>query len=316
MDALASQGSLTLTPDKAFLLAVNAASNDVSVFRVDPQDVTNLQLTGRFDSMGTMPTSLTICHSADDPNIDVVYVLNNGGDHPSISGFVLDRRDGTLLSIANSTRPLAMSNFAQVSFDSTCGFLVVSDKTRNALLVFRLLASMRVGMTVRVPVPALQPVVLSSNGTTPFGFTFDGGNHLLVTEVGGRAVSSYELQSNGSLRVISPSVVNNQMLCCWITTVRFSNGKEFAYTSNPGSQSLSSYAVDTSTGTLRLLSTTAATTRGRTLDLTATGNLLYALDPATSTVDVFQIQRDDGSLLPIQLAATGIPIYAQGIAVI
>jgi 6-phosphogluconolactonase len=56
VDPLGSQGSLRLSPDHQWLLAVNAGSNEISVFRVKPQ---GLALTEVADSGGVLPVSVT-----------------------------------------------------------------------------------------------------------------------------------------------------------------------------------------------------------------------------------------------------------------
>lgn len=54
---LGSQGSLTLTSDQRWLLAVNAGSNDITVFSVRPD---GLEFRSRTSSGGTTPISVTI----------------------------------------------------------------------------------------------------------------------------------------------------------------------------------------------------------------------------------------------------------------
>src|SRR5213080_1292635 len=75
---LGSQGAVALSDDGRWLFAVNAGSNDVSVFAVRPSGVS---LAGRTASGGTRPISLTI-------HRNVLYVLNAGGDG-NISGFTV-----------------------------------------------------------------------------------------------------------------------------------------------------------------------------------------------------------------------------------
>ena len=53
---LGSQGAVTLSNDGRLLFAVNAGSNDVSVFRVNPE---GLSLLSRTPSGGTLPASVT-----------------------------------------------------------------------------------------------------------------------------------------------------------------------------------------------------------------------------------------------------------------
>jgi 6-phosphogluconolactonase len=80
---LGNQGAVVLSNDHKWLLAVNAGSNDISVFQVEDSGLT---LTDLVPSGGTEPISVTIYK-------DLVYVLNDGGldgDTANISGFQLN----------------------------------------------------------------------------------------------------------------------------------------------------------------------------------------------------------------------------------
>ncbi|MGD2064731.1 MAG: beta-propeller fold lactonase family protein, partial [Nitrospirota bacterium] len=105
LDPLASQAALVLTEDHQWLLAVNAGSNEISVFRVRDD---GLHLTDRVDSGGPLPTSLAVDHG-------LVYVLN-AGVPANIMGFHLTRR-GRLIPMGDSTRALGDGAFSQVAFD-------------------------------------------------------------------------------------------------------------------------------------------------------------------------------------------------------
>src|SRR2546427_6954958 len=88
--SLGSQSAVAQSDDGRWLFAVNAGSNDVSVFSVSPA---GLALASRTASGGTLPISLTV-HG------DVLYVLNGGGSG-NISGFTLGA-SGDLTPIARS----------------------------------------------------------------------------------------------------------------------------------------------------------------------------------------------------------------------
>ena len=65
---LASAGSVVLSDDGRWLLVVNAGSDDLSLFAVQPD---GLRLADRAGSGGSKPTSVAISGA-------LVYVLNNG----------------------------------------------------------------------------------------------------------------------------------------------------------------------------------------------------------------------------------------------
>src|SRR5439155_1348571 len=79
--SLGSQGAVALSDDGRRLFAVNAGSNDVSVFDVGP---TGLSLASQTASGGTLPISLT-AHGS------LPYVLN-AGNLSLVSGAVLTHR--------------------------------------------------------------------------------------------------------------------------------------------------------------------------------------------------------------------------------
>lgn len=103
---LGNQGALSLDSTGRYLLAVNAGSNDISVFQTDDS---SLYLLDVEPTMGTMPVSVTVFGSW-------VYVLNAGND--TLTGFRLGD-NGQLTPMEGSERALSATGTgaAQVSFD-------------------------------------------------------------------------------------------------------------------------------------------------------------------------------------------------------
>lgn len=290
LDSLGSQGSLALTQDQQWLLAVNAGSNEISVFDVTSQ---GLKLASKVDSGGVFPVSIAVFYN-------IVFVLNSGGSAPNITGFALTHK-GALIPLADSTRALGSSSYAQVGFDPWGNSLIVTDKGNSAILVFPVEAS---------GLPAATPVVSASSGQAPFGFIFDRYGHLLVAEAGTDAVSSYSIMGNGTLQVISSSVLNGQQATCWIAGDSWGR----VFTTSPGTQAVSYYSDMVSTGQVTLVNATAGMAN-RPLDLAVSSDeYLYALDPAAGGIHTWKVNRD-GSLSDLGLAAGGLGIFAQGIAV-
>ncbi len=295
VDPLGSQGSLVLTRDKRWLLAVNAGSNEISVFRIRPD---GLKLTDVVDSGGEFPVSLAPYH-------DLLYVLNAGadGESPNIAGFKLNHR-GKLIPLEDSIRELEAGGFHQVGFDPRGRVLVVTQGDpagTNAILVF---AVDRNGL------PGAAPVISPSEGVVPFGFIFDALGHLLVSEAGAGAVSSYKILRDNSLRTISSSVANGQAATCWIA----GNRRGLVYTANTGSGTISAYKLKPVQGRLVLVDAEAGS-GNFPIDLTTTlnGLFLYVLNAGDGTIGAFRIKPDGGLK---GLGAIGeLPFpYAQGIA--
>ena len=299
---LGSQGAVTLSDNGRWLFVVNAGSNELSVFSVRPNA---LILTDKVASGGIRPISVTVRKG-------LVYVLN-AGDPGNIAGFVL-RSDGTLSPLGNSIRPLSNQGVdaapapAQVSFSPNGKQLVVTERASKLILTYDVKANGR----------TTGPMTNDSAGITPFGFAFARNATLVVSEafggaVDGSAASSYQLQRDGALSVVSASVPTGQTAACWVVVSK--DGK-YAYTTNTGSASLSLYRVEAN-GSLTLLNGRAGETGVGTgpTDAGAThnGQLLYALSPRSQTVIGFRIQAD-GSLQSVG-SFGGLPLNSAGIAV-
>jgi 6-phosphogluconolactonase len=297
-DPLGSQGSLILTSDGHFLLAVNAGSNDVSVMQVGSR---GLSLVSKVSSGGTEPISVTLYKN-------LAYVLNAGGT-PNISGFVLGPT-GILHAVAGSSRPLAggtSAGPAEISFAPNGSFLVVTEKGTNLIDTYQVMAN---GLT-------MGPTSNASNGMTPFGFSFGGLGALITSEAFGGgsglgAASSYRITGAGTLRMVSGSVGDTQTAPCWVVVT--SNGS-FAFLSNTASGTISSYTVKPG-GALTLLNGVAGSTGSSSVAtdeaLSSTNQFLYVLTPGANSISAFQVDGA-GGLMQITGAAN-VPTTAQGIA--
>ncbi len=295
---LGSQGALVLSKNGQWLYAVNAGSNEISVFAVKPE---GLLLVNKAGSGGVRPISLTV-------HDDLLYVLNGGGGSGNITGFHLNEH-GALRPIAGSTRPLSSnaSGPAQIEFDRDGDVLVVTEKATNKITLYPVHDDV-----------AGAPLVRDSVGMTPFGFAFDKRDHLIVSEAfggqpGRSALSSYDIEEHRlGLQTITASAGDNQTAACWVVVTR--NGR-YAYTTNTGSGSISGYSVDPH-GRLALLNAngrTGVTGAGPT-DMALSGNskFLYAITPGTGEVAAFRVEAD-GSLTALA-RAHGIPASAVGLA--
>lgn len=273
-DGLGSQGAVVLSDDGRWLFAVNAGSNDVSVFRVSPQGPS---LASRTASGGTLPISLTV-HG------DVLYVLNAGGAG-NITGFRV-RPDGELVGIAGATRPLSGSGVspAEVAFSPDGRSLVVTEKATNLLDTY----------DVDEDGVASGPRSVASAGGTPFGFAFGLRKLLFVTEAADPgSASSYILDRGGEPRVVSGAVLTHQGAPCWAV---ITNDGRLGFTGN-GAGSVSAFTIGRD-GSLSLLAAAAATITGGVNDiaLSANSRYLYVLQVgATPAVHAFRVQ-EDGSL--------------------
>ena len=292
---VSSQGSIALGSNHAFLYVVNALSNDVTAFQVQP---TGLTFVGKVPSGGTFPNSFAIFGN-------LLYVLNSKGTAANITAFTI-QSNGSLVALANSTRLLssARPESAQVGFTLDGTTLVVTEKDTNSIDTFL------VGADGLATGPTSQP----SAGGGPFGFAFDGLGHLVISETANSSASSYTV-SGGLLHVVSGRVKDFGKAACWAAATSGTSLPQFAYVSNTVSDTVSGYSI-ASNGSLSLVNPDGRSailpTGAFPLELTVSSDnkYLYVLEANLPGVAGFQIQAD-GTLIQIQ-DLRGIPVSSSG----
>ncbi len=297
---LGSQSAITISRKGDWLLAVNAGSDELSVFAITRD---KLILTDVVPSGGKRPISVTIDHN-------LVYVLNSGGAVGSqdlLSGFFLSA-EGRLKAIPNSARPLSASNVgpAQVAFTASGNAIVVTEKTTALIDSYSVDDKGLLGNFV----------VSQSSGATPFGFATGPNDRIYVSEAFGgaarqSAVSSYQVWDNAHLAVLSPSVPTLQTSACWVSLAR---DARFAYSSNTGSDSITGYAISNDGKLKRLRADGVSAHTGKSpADSAVSENerFIYCLNGGDGSISGFAIARD-GSLIPVETQG-GIPLGAAGL---
>ena len=276
---LGSQGSLIIQGD--YLFACNSGSNDISVLKTSK---TGLTLIDKVSSNGMNPVSVTV-------HDDLLYVLNSGGTG-NISGFRI-MPNHHLNYIQNSIKPLSSSSAgaAQVGFNPSGNQIVVTEKATNNILTYEVENS---GLTGNANVHA-------SIGATPFGFEFGIDNVLIVSDAfggaaGQSALTSYLLNNNGNLNLITGPVATTQTAACWVVVTK--DGK-YCYTTNTGSGNVSGYKIGNN-GELNLLNANGITgiTGAGPIDMSLSKNskFLYTLNSSGHSISMFRV-NNDGSLL-------------------
>ena len=291
VDPLASQGSLTLSRDREWLFAVNAGSGTVSAFRVDGS---RLYLSDNIQTEGSEPNSVT-------QHGNLLYVLNTAGSS-SVVGFHF--YNGHFLKIQDSIRFLSANAVASgsVSFSPDGRSLLVTEKATNAIDTFRVRDD-----------GTLSAITTDKNvGPGTFSATFTPGGVAIVAETGpagsthpnASALSSYLIQADGSLKVVTASIPTLGGANCWSAVTE--NGR-FVYTSNSASSTIAGFAIGAG-GTLTPIGSTilATQTNGATnIDTTISGDgkYLYTLNAGNGTIGAFAIDSAYGYLTP--LGSTG-----------
>jgi 6-phosphogluconolactonase (cycloisomerase 2 family) len=290
-DSLGSQGALVLSHDQRFLIAVDAGSNEINVFKVDGVELT---LRSRIASGGVRPISVT-------EGCGLVYVVHAGSN--DVVGFQL-HSGGELSPIDGAHRSLSAAEAGpgQITLSQDARTLIVTEKTTNVITTYSVDEHGRLS----------EPRVAASEGMTPFGFELTSRGELVVSEAATGSMSSYKISDDG-VAVISNAVPSGEMAPCW---VEITADDRVAFTANAGSASISSYEISAS-GELSLLDATAGELGegGAPLDLAFARNdkYLYALDRGHTRIAGFLV-GESGSLSEVEGSETGLPEFTTGLA--
>lgn len=303
-----TQGPLRLSPDNRFLYAVNPGSDNISVFEVDGTRLKFLQII----DAGDQPLSLTIFG-------DLLYVLDGSVAEQGIMGFRI-AADGTLTPLPDSFRmlssPIAVPG--EIRFSPDGRVLLVTHKTTNVLLTPQnAIDAFTVGDDGYA---SAMPIRNESFGLRPFALAFRNDGKLVVVEAFNAspnlsAASSYQLNPDGTITVISGSVRNAQTDVCWVL---ITNDGRYAFTANFGSGTISSYRFDPS-GALTLINGNAAffgdMSQPVDIDLSADGRYLYQLLRGTGAVAALRVE-ENGNLTSLGIVFGGLPVAdgASGLA--
>jgi len=292
---LPSQGSVVLSEDGRWLLVVNAGSDELSLFEIEPD---GLRLADRVGTGGRRPTSAAVSGA-------LVYVLNNGT--ASITGF--DLVDGKLSALADSTRPLSGEDAdpAQISFVPGGGALIATERGTNSISSY----------AIDERGYADGPMTIESSGQTPYGFGFANGSVVVTEAFGGEtgaaAASSYAVTDAGRLSLVSSSVGDTRTEVCWAV---ITNDNRFAFVTNFGDGTVSSYEIAPDGG-LTLRAPVAGSTRQgekgvRDEALSSDGRYLYAIDADAQKLFAWSVDQS-AQLTPLG-EFDGLPDTVAGLA--
>lgn len=220
-DPLQSESSLLLSGDHHYLLAVNAGSSTISVFAIAENGLSLLDVE---PSGGGNPVSVAMFD-------DLVYVANVGGIYHT-AGFRL-LPWGKLEPIANSIKTLSGLDTepGTIAFSPDGTKLVVTERQTSKVDVF----------SVQGDGSLANGVFNAAQGVEPFGMQFAPNGVLLVSEAGSSAVSSYVVNADNTLTVVTSKSPSPGAATCWVAT----NGS-IVWASNAASSNITAYTLGTS----------------------------------------------------------------------
>jgi hypothetical protein len=289
---VASQGSLQLSADGRYLLAVDAGSNEISVARLKPHG--GLQIAAVVPSNGGNPVSIAV-------HDDLVYVANADATAPNYTGFTLNA-GGHLRAIPDSTVSLPPTSQPGDVLFSGDGSKLVGTRVETSLI-----DSFTVGGDGRLTAAPGSP--FAAQGLGPFGSQFrpTDPTQLFVSNAhdgpGNGTVSAFADAPNGTLTSIGTSPFpNHQTAPCW---VEISHDGQFLFTVNTAVSTVSSYSIAAG-GSLTLLGSTPLRGSPRGAEdarLSPDGSTLWVVDSGSDAISGFSVSG--GTLT--ELAASPTP---------
>lgn len=285
---LGSQGAIQLSPNRRFLLAVDAGSNQISVLRLTHRGIPE-PVGEPVPSGGVRPVSIAINRSG------LVYVANVGDGGSNYTGFRLTP-SGRLIPLPGSTFPVPEgSGVGDVLFNSA-GDRLVGTRDNPSLI-----DSFTVRPDGTLLAAAGSPFTGQGLGQIGAQFRPTNPSQLFVSNAhngpGLGTVSAFKVSRDGVLRSIGDSPVpNGQTAPCW---VEISHDGRYLFAVNTGSANLSRYAIARD-GTLSLIGTTAFTNGAGAVDarLSPDGKFLFVTGGRGQVVSGFAVNGGDVAELP------------------
>jgi 6-phosphogluconolactonase (cycloisomerase 2 family) len=312
----ASQGSLQLSADARYLLAVDAGSNQISVLRTKPDGT--LQAVGApVASGGVDPVSIAV-------HDNLVYIANAGpGNGPGDTNYT-----GFTLNAGGQLRPIPNSTYVLPNDSKPGQILFNGDGTRLAgtRIATSQIDSFTVGNDGRLTPAPGSPYDAQAfsppQGYGQLGSEFNPTNpdQLFVSDAhtaGGAAafpglVSSFADAADGALTPVGAPVANDGGAACWI---EISHDGNFLFVVNTASASISSYSIGAG-GTLTFLHSTATGQIGAGAEdarLSPDGSTLWVVESGTNAVTGFTV--NGGTLTPLTQAAGPLGATPSGVVV-
>jgi 6-phosphogluconolactonase (cycloisomerase 2 family) len=298
---IASQGSLQLSADGRYLLAVDAGGNEVSVLRIKPDG--SLQIADVVSSNGGNPVSIAVAG-------DLVYVANADANAPNYTGFRLNS-GGHLRAIDGSTVSLpAGSQPGDVLFSGDGAKLVGTRVGTSQIDSFTVEPD-----GLLTPAPG-SPFTHQTDVYGQFGSEFSPTDpaQLFVSNAhtaanGGApgSVSAYSAAPDGTLTPIDGSpFANSGVASCW---VEISHDGRFLFTVDTGSSSIASYSIAANGALTAIANAPIRSGRGaEDARLSPDGSTLWVVNAGANSVNGFAV--DGGTLTELPSSPTPGPTGA------
>ncbi|KAJ7126021.1 hypothetical protein C8R44DRAFT_702369 [Mycena epipterygia] len=207
LDGLFSQGSVRVSPARKFVANVNAGSNTVTVFAINPLNPASLSMIGKpVSSGGEFPTSLAINKAGN--RVCVV----NGGKINGVSCYSFDPREG-LNPLKNTIRSLKLNQTTPATGPPHTPSQIIFSADEKQLIV-----SVKAGFLAMWDINAdgslSSDFQSTSGGSSPFGLVYVPGRNAIFAADPAIGYDIFNLDSK--LQNATASIpVANQGAICW-----------------------------------------------------------------------------------------------------
>jgi hypothetical protein len=245
-DALFTQGAVKASAAGNIVATVNAGSNTLSVFNIDPTNPTNLEMIGKpVGSGGEFPVSLAI------NKLGTMVCAVNGGFVNGVACYSVDKTKG-LLPIANTVRSLGLNqttpatgpagSVSHVIFSEDNTQLIASVKgvppTPGMLAVWDIAADGSLSQDFK----AVQP---AAGGLLPFSMTVIPGKNAIFATDAALGVDVFDFSGGVTAGVAagksSTLPISGQGATCWSS---FSQQTGNMYVTDIGTATVTEVNVD------------------------------------------------------------------------
>jgi YVTN family beta-propeller protein len=270
---------VTYTPQS--LYAVNAGSNNVSTYGINPSG-------GALTLQATLPAGSSPRAIAVTPQRQFAYVVNQNSNNASI--YAVNNSNGALASLGTIATGTAPSSIAMDLIGSS---IYVANSASNDLSAF----------SIDTSTGSLTPLLLNgpfATGTTPSALAISPfEEYLLGANSGSGDVSVFYLDPASGYPIPVPSGIgvfpgSPQVFVAYDPMGRF------FYVCSQTNQ-ISTYAAPF----LTLVATTSAGTQPMAMAFDPTGRFTYIVDAAANNVLTYAIDPNNGSLISTGTVATG-----------
>jgi 6-phosphogluconolactonase (cycloisomerase 2 family) len=293
--------SVAVNPSGRFAYVANSgASDNVSGYRINSETGALTAIPGSPFPGGDGPASIIVT-----PNGKFAYVANFFGGQNNVSGYRIDPRTGALTAIPGSPFPAGSVPFS-VAVAPNGKFAYVANQGSNNVSGYAI--DRKTGALTAIagsPFPA---------GSTPFSVAVDrSGSFAYTANFGSNNVSGYTIDpSTGALTPIAASSGNPFPAGSAPVSVAVDPSGKFAYVANFGSNNVSGYTIDPSTGALTPIAASSgnpfpAGSGPFSVAVDPSGTFAYVANNGSNNVSGYRIDPKTGALTAI----TGAPFPAE-----